>query len=558
MVLFKTKLILKKKFTVKPPIKVKTQGQIILMNFDEILQQFSKDEKKSAIQEYWDIAASTTTAIIKQTEVFKSLNNSIDSHEKSVKQMEEEINSNTEQGKLQREIRGLKSYLRSAEDDYNRNIDRKIELSQEITNFEAKQAPLLNETAELRARKDEYQKAVDQLAKRLCDDGVTNSSAQEALKDITNQYSKLYLENEKNIQLLFKLREQEIELRNNLVEQQSPTVPVNVDSYKAVLPTIRNKKSESNDFDVNDEDGDNNEQINYNLFDKLQPGTKGQYHNSPVSCLCFANTNPYIASGGEDSVVSIQRTDNFRRVARLCDASRSIMAISFSPSDSLFMTASYDSTIRFYKLPSFTLSFNISDNRDCVNDARFMGEDRVVSCCRDQTVKLYDVNKSTPISSFTSSSIPYSITVLQSQIVTSHHDGKLRCWDFRTHGAPIEIKVHKSSAIQVIGTRQSPTLVSLGTDKAIVVSDMRSKGIIGKVSILKSGLPSEHMQMALNDDSAIIGSTDGSIYNYDLENFKFKNSQKGHTVPVFCVAVKQNLGTMATGDKSGNVMIWNK
>jgi WD40 repeat protein len=276
--------------------------------------------------------------------------------------------------------------------------------------------------------------------------------------------------------------------------------------------------------------------------------------------MAFALAQPLVATGGEDSIVNIFSTDSYRRTGQLTDAARSIMSIGFSPTDSFLLTASWDNKIRVYKSSTMTLVHTCSDNRDCVNDATFVADDRFISVCRDHTVKLFDVNRSTPVYGFTSSSTPYSLTAIQGEslVVTAHHDGKLRAWDFRSRGTPMELHVHKLNIMQVLGQAGSARVVSLGADKTVTVSDMRTKTVERKVSIAQSGMPSEKMQMALWRGHVMIGGTSGDVYDYDLGLGKVAGVMKGHKGPVFCVAVKGTVGPMASGDKSGVVRFWMK
>jgi WD40 repeat protein len=110
--------------------------------------------------------------------------------------------------------------------------------------------------------------------------------------------------------------------------------------------------------------------------------------------------------------------------------------------------------------------------------------------------------------------------------------------------------------MQVVGQKGGSRLVSLGADKMIIVFDIRTRCLEGKVSIAQSGMPSGHMQMAVCGDQAIVGGTSGDIYTYDLLLSKMVRSIKGHLNPVFCVAANKN-GIVASGDKSGLLKIWN-
>jgi WD40 repeat protein len=203
------------------------------------------------------------------------------------------------------------------------------------------------------------------------------------------------------------------------------------------------------------------------------------------------------------------------------------------------------------------LQYNCKDHTDCVYDAKFLSDDRFVSCSRDQTIRLFDIKNGAPITSFTSSSRPFSICSLQggSLVVTAHFDGKLRGWDFRTRGAPLEFKAHKGTVGFVTSIPGMTQLLSYGSDdKFLMVSDLRAKNLIGKVPH-KPAVPREKIQLALWGDQAVIGAANGHICAYDLTTFRLKEMIKGAESPVYCVAAKPNFG-LATGDQSGVVRFW--
>ena len=255
----------------------------------------------------------------------------------------------------------------------------------------------------------------------------------------------------------------------------------------------------------------------------------------------------------------VVRADNNSKIAALNDSSKTIMSIKFSPSDKFLMAASYDGSVRFYKIPDFRFVICNSDNRECVNDAVFITDDKFVTCCRNQSIKLFDIQRSAPVNTIISSSTPNSIIPLQGEslVITGHYDGYIRGYDLRSSQHVFEIKSHKQPVIQVCGRQGASKIMSISCDKTIASIDLKETSVVGSVNFHRAGLPSEKIQMAMVDGDAIIGSTTGDIYEYDLSNFKLRGTSKAHDHPVYCVAASQTYGLLATGDRDGVVKFWN-
>ncbi|KAH0791933.1 autophagy-related protein 16 [Histomonas meleagridis] len=520
------------------------------MDFASILSNLTRAQKISSGLEDWQSSVQITNILIEKYPKYYSLQTEVKGLTDKLDRLKQEFISNSEIGKLSREVASINQTITESNEELIIHKNQEKQLNTKIEELELIANPLIAKNKKLSVQESQLQNNITQLEQEIKKQSENHQALVTVLDDITSSYARSSLEEEQLINKLMHLKEREVELRNDAFTTDHKPHDVNlVPVTKAPIPrstTKSNKKSIVVE--------------NVDILKYLHDGNTSNRHSGPITSISFANTSSYVVSGGEDSIVNIISTENYSQVSRITDAKQSIMAATFSPNDQLLCTASYDSGIRVYRVPSFNLALNITENRDCVSDAMFAADDRLVTCCRDRTIKLYDVKKASAISTITSSSIPYSIAVIQgeSMVVTAHHDGKLRCWDFRTHGSPIEIKAHKAKAIQVIGTRGSMKLVSLGVDKRIAVSDLRAKAVAGRVSIEKSGLPSEKMQMCLYENSAICGSTNGEIYDYDLEDFSLKSSIKGHTAPVFCIAIKPQTGLLVSGDKSGVIKFWNK
>ena len=523
------------------------------MDVEWLVRELVAGKERILKCENWCACCKLSEALVSELSESATLEKSVSVLSKRADELENELTSNSEFGKLSQELTKLKSQTSRMEEERNTLYQSRVTLNEDMERIRAKYEPMKAELDMWQKKEEELSTVVKALSDELAKGSDQLSGANEAYTDVAGQV--VLLEKEKgDLEMkLLRLREREAELRNN--EAEAATPQIDFSAMKCPLPKGKDGRA------LDDLLGEPSAAADEDLLQGMKPGNYANKHNGPVTCIAFSATRPIAATGGEDGCVHIINTETYQKQCQLTDAKRCIMAISFSPLDERMLTACYDGSIRVYKVGQpFTLMANCNDNRECVNDAKFITDDKYVSCCRDHTLKLYDMRKGSPISSFTSNSTPYSVCSIQgeSMVVTGHHDGKLRLWDFRVRGTPVEVPVHKQKIIQVFGTPNSSRIVSLGYDKMICVSDIRSKTTHGKINISKSGIPSETMQMAVLNEQVLIGGSDGQLYDYDTEKFALVRSTKGHQSPVFCVAVKRNSGLLASGDKTGVVKFWNK
>jgi hypothetical protein len=466
--------------------------------------------------------------------------------------LEEQIRSNSEAAVLIHELKTLESEIREKESRRQSLINARSELESDISILKSKAAPVESLNEELLLKRRTLQSEVEAVEALV----ASKDSEWKAVREMFDLQAANYrslkdVEQDLETRLLAACTRQ-ADLMDMSLRSEPKGPSLDVSAMRSPLPLKAGSRASESEIEPSSPRKD--------PFDDLREGTSAKRHNGPVTCIECCKTHPFVLTGGQDNVVNLIRTDTGSTVAQVRDAKGSIMAVAFDSSDKRFLTASFDSSIRFYQLPQGTFEYRCSDNRQCVNDAKFLSDDRFVSCSRDRTIKLFDFQKSTPVCSFTSSSQPYSISALNgiSQVITAHHDGKLRVWDFRASNMMLELPTHKLSIMQVIGFPGSSRIVSFSSDQTISVVDMRTQLIQGSVKIDEAGIHSERMQIAVYEKTAVIGGHTGELIDYNLGLFKFSRKRKGHQTPVPCVAVKPSAGLMVTGDKAGLIKFWNK
>jgi WD40 repeat protein len=500
----------------------------------------------------WSSCVLLTSSLLDAIREEESLSSSVISLRETTSRLEEELNSNTEYAQRRRELQALERKIADLESDGAASDSVIAALSTEIGSLDERSNPLRSHFNSLTTSESELSSIVAGLDSATQTKADSFTQSREIHTDFTRRNTELEQRESGLVERLLRLREREVDLRNS----ESTAAPTAVDVSAMLCPLPRASDGAALDIDPL---LDTTVVEESHSLERLRYGTPLKRHADSVTCLSFSATQPMLASGSEDTVVSVLRTDTWQMVMQLTEARGSIMSVAFSPSNQLLLSASWDHAVRVYRLggTAASLAYNCKDHQDCVYDAQFLSDDQFVSCSRDQTIRLFDIRRMGSIETFTSSSRPLSISSLQggSLIVTSHFDGSLRGWDFRAKSPPFEVKVHRGTAGHITAVPGMMQMVSFGTDdRLIIASDFRSKNILGKVSH-RLAVSREKVQFALWGGQAVIGGQGGEVCSYDLTSFKLKNTIKNSDDAIYCVAGKQSFG-VAVGDQAGMLRFW--
>jgi hypothetical protein len=502
----------------------------------------------------WAAAVALTGSLLASLSEERPLAPAVDALRADTAALADRLSRDTEYGQRLRELQAADLRLAELRAQCASADAALAALGAEVAAAGEAEAPLRAESARLAAAHAGVAPAVARLDAECAAKREALARAQEIAEHFARENAALGARAREAEERLLRLRAREAELRALAARPARPVA----DCSAMLCPVPRGGGIAPLDGDAL---LDAAAQEDARQIDRLKSGSALRRHADSITCLAFSPTQPVLASGGEDTVVSLVRTDTAQPVAQLTESTASIMGVAFSPADQLLASASWDHAVRVYRVApaGIALVYNCKDHTDCVYDAQFLSDGQFVSCSRDQTVRLFDVKRMAPVTTFTSSSRPLSISSLQggSLVVTAHFDGCLRGWDFRARGAPIELKAHKGVAGFATGLPGTMQIVSYGSaDGLLIAFDLRSRNMLGKVAH-RMQVSREKIQLAIWGEHAVIGAQNGELCSYDLTTFKLKKAIQGSDAPVFCVAAKSNFG-LAAGDQAGVLKFWSR
>lgn len=523
------------------------------MNYDLIIEHLRNRNKEQEENPQWQSSVALTEQILEKIENLKVLDAEIASTRQVCDVTSKTFDENTELGAIVKEKLEVNTGIRELNCQINNSILKKEQLRGEIKSLrkekkreKACKIEIRTQKNNMKTKKIETKKQYKRLYKKL-------NALRSQSEEVYLEYSSLQQELQH-----FKAQSERLEtIAQELSKYPIVEIANPVDTSQCVAPIPTSTRFSS--F----EDSDMNEPIHATQLKSIENQIELTAHKQPITCLAFAHTEPMLITGSEEKTFCVYNAASMGMINNISDSSKSILALEFSPSDSTFLAASYDSSVRFYSTNDLRRVATCTAHKDKVLGARYADESRVLSCGADLNIFFYDINRNVTISQCKTSSTPYSIYPLigESLVVTSHHDGKLRSWDFRTaNDRPIiEMDAHGygSKAIQVLGINSSHQTISISHDDKLTLCDFMGMGkaVITK-TINKLGALSDRTQMAIRQDSVLVGGNNGVIYEFDLKTLSLQTSKEAHESPVICICSRNRSNTIASGDYNGCVKIW--
>lgn len=529
---------------------------------DFVLQKLEERDAQLNLGSDWTKCVQISSQIIEEETRFKELSDEISRTKAIVDPIEDKLMEN----KVFADLLPCITKLR----ENNNELRKEMEALQEcLPQFEEKVYNLLITHRHCDVLDQKYQQEYEfyeRKIQQLQDDSLA------VIKEKENIVSQLILVNEKYDKL--SLESSELAYESDLLEERKEYVaPVQGKSSSqrskcdAPIPEIQKRSNStssltSSNFDFRSSIGinrDHRESSNDNIIDFSLGSNAVRYHAQAVTCLTFSS-GYYCVSGSEDSQVIVMNASSLSKMYELDHSNGSITSISFSPTQSRFITSSFDKSINLYQVTSsFRLQTHLLDNKDIVTVARFSTEDKYLTCCRDGNIKLFDVNRSFPIQTCNFGSTASDIYPVsgESVIITGHKDGRLVKWDMRMSNKKalvVQMPVHKAEIYQLFVTNDNE-ISTFSQDRTINCTDIRSFKLVSSYS-LRNTRTACARQIGIYENTAIIGGDDGSLNYIDLENKCVKKTRPNcHSCPITIVAASNN-GYIASGDRTGAVMIW--
>ena len=271
----------------------------------DILQSLKERDAKFTKDKIWACREFCSRRKISNISRIQELKKSIESTKSQINKINEDLFANSEQGKLIRDINeGEKSLAHVIKQ--NTILKEQHEgLKVQVEALKAKQDPMVIKERDLKEREINITKAITEITAQLQTRSNLLKGERVEFEKTSQQFSSLSLEQEKLQSKLMLLKEREVDLRNDLFS--SPSLPkIDVSAKKVRLPQAPDSAPASIQAEQAIAES--------NYLSNISQGNSQKRHTQPVTSIAFANSKPFLATGGEDAAVIIVNTETYRRV----------------------------------------------------------------------------------------------------------------------------------------------------------------------------------------------------------------------------------------------------
>ena len=242
------------------------------------------------------------------------------------------------------------------------------------------------------------------------------------------------------------------------------------------------------------------------------------YPNALTCCSIHPNGKMF-ALGSVDGVVSLVRANGERASGLVHSAN--VSSVSFHPEGEMLLSSSWDRTVRIWSSPSSPGHSQAKDrvlrgHRDWVNDACWIGPDRVASVSYDKTVKLY-----APFSS------PEAIgghdlhqdwvmccASQEEKLLSGDRGGSILLWDAGSQCKLWSTEVDDAfiHSVRFAGANRS-LLCALSHSGRVWIGDSRSSSKVAEFYLQAKGTA-----LSCHNDEIICGDVTGNIYRLEVKH----------------------------------------
>ena len=188
---------------------------------------------------------------------------------------------------------------------------------------------------------------------------------------------------------------------------------------------------------------------------------------------------------------------------------------------------------------------------------------RIVSAGSDQVIKVWDLQQDYPIcSAFLSSPCnAISFTMNDTTICSGHANGKVICskvnriWLYHQSS---EVEAHTQSVTSICSLQNGKLILSSGRDNWHNLIDTRTMQICSKFRTRCNRVASNWSRVCVSSDEnyAVVGSADGSVYVWSMQMGRMVNALKGPTASVLACSWSSMGRPLAAAHDDGAICIW--
>lgn len=285
-------------------------------------------------------------------------------------------------------------------------------------------------------------------------------------------------------------------------------------------------------------------------------------HSGEVYSVQWNHTGSLFATGGADRKINLWRyvTGCSESKGVLLGSNAGITSVEFSQDDAQLVGASNDFACRVWSVATGRLQLTLTGHSGKVLSAKFLGDNKVVSGSYDRTLKVWDLHsRACSKTIFAGSSCNDLVTLHGTTVVSGHFDKRVRFWDTRgsTDSSVNEILL-EGRLTSLCLTPDRTSLLCCLKDYGLKVIDLRMNQVSHTLTAdgFKVGCDWSRAVFSPDAQFAAAGSSDGSLYVWNIEKSKVERVLKEHSHTVVACAWSPTGSTLVSCEKGKKVVVW--
>lgn len=324
-------------------------------------------------------------------------------------------------------------------------------------------------------------------------------------------------------------------------------------------------------------------------------------HNSAISALVYSTDSTKIYSGSWDLNIRVWELTKKSSIAILEGHKDLIRAIRVTPDGTTLISAGDDKLILLWDLSELKIIATLKGHTQAIRTLDLSSDGKLlVSGSDDKNVKIWDIKDRKSLQTLAGSTGNICSIVINSeelQILTCSGDKIIRVWEIKLKDHFNDVKIDIMAINVMIITSDGQKLITGSKDNSIVIWDVSKNQQI--IELFQHNAAITSLEIHPNQKFFLSGSIDKTIIEWDLMTYQKKSSFIGHkdsithikyshdvtsfisisldnTLRIWDISKekqsnilsnhidsisalevpKQNLNTIITGSKEGNIYVW--
>ena len=286
-------------------------------------------------------------------------------------------------------------------------------------------------------------------------------------------------------------------------------------------------------------------------------------HNNYVSSIALCPDGKTVISGSWDTSIRIWDSET-RHSKEKVGHSNWISAIAICPKSQRAITASLDKTICVWDIETGECINQFKEQSNPILSLAISRDGRIfASGSNDCTLRIWDVDTGLCknfLEGHTDVINSIAFSPDDKTVITGSNDHTVRIWDVETSCCKKNLEGHSGSIVLVDISDDGKKIISISQDETIRIWEIKTGECVKKFKGPSLGASST---IAISPDWTllVIGSTisylkSNEVEIWDIENGRWRNILKGHTLAIHCIGISSDGKYILSGSDDNTLKFW--